>query len=265
MCRPRKALWLRPDRHLEMRPAEEYEAIEAAFSGSATREATTRLSDAQRARLRQYWLDRANGELTTALSFEFMLDDLRAENAPAPLLDLAESAIVDEHRHVDWCLRWARRLGNGESAEARFGGTRPLCLNGASDHDNRLLRTVFGSCFSETVAVHVLTASHSSITLESARILNHQHMKEEIRHARLGWALLAWEGVTERDRTMIAAHVPEMVELTHLTWLSTLRSADDELQALGFLSSPMVAAACEDALADVILPGLEHHRVTSSG
>jgi hypothetical protein len=244
-----------------MTSAEEYEAIEVAFSGSETLDRTAQLTESQRARLREYWVDRADGELTTALSFEYMLDDLRAEGAPAPVLELAESAIADEHRHVDWCLRWARHVGPGEPALARFHGTRPLRFDGASDHDNRLLRSVFGSCFSETVAVHVLTASHAAITLESVRALNHRHLKEEIRHARLGWALLAWDGLTERDRTMIAAHVPAMLEITRKAWLSTPRPADEELHALGFLSSPMVRAACNDALESVVLPGLVHHRV----
>jgi hypothetical protein len=144
---------------------------------------------------------------------------------------------------------------------ARLHGTRPLCFDAASDHDNRLLRTVFGSCFSETVAVHVLTASHAAITLDSVRALNLCHLKEEVRHARLGWALLAWEGVTERDRGMIASHVPTMLEITRKAWLSTSRPADEDLHALGFLSSPMVRGACDDAIESVVLPGLVHHRV----
>jgi hypothetical protein len=238
-----------------------YSAIEAAFAERSTREATLRLTDDQRERLREYWLDRADGELTTALTFEFMRDDLRAEGAPPPLLVLAETAILDEHRHVDWCLNWARHLGKGEPVRARLGGTHPAVFDGASEHDNRWLRTVFGCCFSETVAVHVLTASQAAITLESVRRLNLQHLKEEVGHSRLGWGLLAWRGLSERDRGMIAAHIPEMLNLTRRVWLSTPRPADPNLHALGFLSTPLVGSACEEAIEQVILPGLEHHGV----
>jgi hypothetical protein len=244
-----------------MSESEAYSAIEAAFAEGSTQEVTLRLTDAQRERLRAYWLDRADGELTTALSFEFMLEDLRAEAAPSPLLILAETAIQDEHRHVDWCLTWARHLGRGEPVRARLGGTRPAVFDGASEHDERLLRTVFGCCFSETVAVHVLTASQATITLESVRRLNLQHLKEEVGHSRLGWGLLAWAGLSERDRRMIATHVPEMLDLTRRVWLSTTRPADDDLHALGFLSTPLVRAACDDAIEHVILPGLEHHGI----
>jgi hypothetical protein len=216
------------------------------------------LTSEQRERLHRYWVDRAEGELTTALTFEFMLEDLRHENAPAELLRMAGAAIEDEHRHVDWCLRWARSVDPKRPAEAKLGGTRPLEFDGASPHDNRLLRTVFGCCFSETVAVHVLRASHVHITLDSVRLLNLEHMKEEVPHARLGWALLGWSGVTERDRGMIHEHIPEMTRITRMVWQTTRREADEDLHALGYLSSLIIDEACEEAIQDVVLPGLQH-------
>ena len=77
-----------------------YREIEAAFAAPATRTAREALSAEQRAHLHEFWLARAEGELTTALSFEFMLDDLRALGAPGVLTDLAGRAIGDEHRHT---------------------------------------------------------------------------------------------------------------------------------------------------------------------
>ncbi len=240
---------------------DDYAAIEAAFCDRDTDDAVSRLSEPRRLRLRDYWKERANGELTTALSFEFMLEDLRVEGAPAPLLDLAASAVAEENVHSDWCARWAVRLGHDEP-RARLRGTRPLTFDGASEHDHRLLRTVFGGCFSETVAVHALDASQGAITLPSVRSMNQRHVKDEVRHARLGWALLAWEGVTARDRGMIAERVPELAALTREVWLASLGPADEALHAMGLLSEPMARAAFDDALESVILPGLEHHRVT---
>lgn len=235
-----------------------YQRIERAFAAPDSRARLSELTDEQRQCLHAYWVDRAEGELTTALTFEFMLDDLRAENAPQELLQMASQALEDEHRHVDWCLRWARAVLAEAPAEPKLGGTRPLAFEGASSHDNRLLRTVFGCCFSETVAVHVLRASHAHITLESVRRLNLEHMKEEVPHARLGWALLGWSGVTERDRQMLSEHVPEMTRITRMVWQTTRRPADDALHALGYLSSLIIDAACEEALRDVVSPGLAH-------
>lgn len=240
-----------------------YLDIERAFSAPDTRTRLSELTSEQRDCLHAYWLDRAEGELTTALTFEFMLDDLRQENAPAELLALAQKALEDEHRHVDWCLRWARAVDAERPAEARLGGTRPLAFDGASPRDNRLLRTVFGCCFSETVAVHVLRASHAHITLESVRRLNHEHLKEELPHARLGWALLGWSGIEWCDRDMIAEHVPEMARLTRMVWKTTPRPPDDALHALGYLSSEIIDPACEEALRDVVFPGLQHLGVAS--
>jgi hypothetical protein len=233
-----------------------YAAIEEAFANATTRDAIDALSDEQRRELHEYWVDRANGELTTALTFRFMLDDLTKENVPFPVLELARQAIEDEHRHVEWCLRWACQVDPAACSQATVGGTEPLTFAGASAHDNRLLRTVFGCCFSETVAVHVLLASQAHIAVESVRKLNHQHLKEEVGHARLGWALLGWRELKARDREMIRAHVPEMEELTRLVWQSGGRPNDERLEQLGFLSSRIVDAACDDAIASVVLPGL---------
>jgi hypothetical protein len=240
---------------------EPYRAIEAAFAAPATTSARDALSDEQRDELRRFWLGRADGELTTALSFEFMLDDLRGLGAPAVLTELAEAAVAEEHRHVDWCLRFAAFLGDGATTLPRLGGTRPLTFDGASDHDNRILRTVFGSCFSETVACEVLITSQAAITLDSVRRLNQQHIAEEVNHARLGWGLLGWPELSVRDRSMLSAFVPAMADLTRSLWCGPKRRANVELEALGYLSLPLVEAACERALSGITLPGLERSGV----
>jgi len=236
---------------------EVYAAIERDFESAGTRDAIARLSSDQRSRLRRYWVDRAAGEATTGLTFEFMLDDLTQEGAPAPVLDLARQAIEDEQLHADWCLRWADALDpEEEPARARLSGTAPFCFDRANSHDNRLLRTVFGGCFSETVAVHVLLASHARIRLESVHRLNQQHLREEIGHARVGWALLGWAGVSDSDREMIAAYVPEMIQLTRKVWQSSRPAGEEQLVEMGFLSSSVVDPACDDAIENVVLPGL---------
>jgi hypothetical protein len=235
-----------------------YIAVERDFASTTTRDAIEGLSADQRERLRGYWVDRASGELTTALTFQFMLADLTHEDAPPALLALARSAIADERRHVEWCLLWADMVDASTPARAELGGTDPLCFDGASAHDNRLLRTVFGCCFSETVAVHVLLASHELITLPSVRRLNQQHLKEEVGHARLGWALLGWSGLRDRDRCMIASYVPEMTRITRMVWQTARRDGDERLEQLGFLSSRIVDGACDDAIDSVVLPGLDH-------
>jgi hypothetical protein len=231
-------------------------AVELDFTAEATRRAVDELGESERALLRGYWVDRARGELTTALTFEFMLADLIEESAPRELVALAETAITDEHRHVDWCLRWANFIDDREPAEPEPSGTRPLELDGASAHDNRLLRTVFGCCFSETVAVHVLERSHALITLPSVRRLNHEHLKEEVGHARLGWALAGWPALSPRDRQMLARYVPEMTRLVRMVWQSSTRAEHPALHELGYLSSAIIDPACDEALDGVILPGL---------
>jgi hypothetical protein len=242
---------------------ERYAEIETAFAAPDTAALRASLSDEQRDELRRFWLGRASGELTTALSFEFMLADLRELGAPSALTELAEAAIAEEHRHVDWCLRFARLLSE-EPCQAELGGTRPLTFDGASDRDNRLLRTVFGGCFSETVAVQVLLASQEGLTLDSARRLNRQHVAEEVRHARLGWGFVAWPELGPRDRSMLSAFVPAMAALTRSLWTGPRRAGDAHLESLGYLSLPLIERAMARAFAEVILPGLEHNGIRAA-
>lgn len=241
-----------------MKQPDAYASLEREIVSAETREAIAALDLAQRARLRDYWLDRARGELTTALTFEFMRDDLELEGVPDAIVALARQALADEHRHVDWCLRWAKLVDPEHAAEPELSGTRPLELDGASAHDNRLLRTIFGCCFSETVALHVLRRSHAAIRVPSVRRLNHEHQKEEVGHARLGWALATWPGLSPRDRQMIASYVPELTRLVRMVWQATPRPPDDALHALGYLSSAIIDPACDEALKEVIMPGLAH-------
>jgi hypothetical protein len=234
--------------------------IHRAFDSQETRDAVSALTRDRRDRLHRYWLDRADGELTTALSFEFVLADLEVEGAPATLLDLARRTIEEEHQHTDICVRWAALLRPEEPARAHFRGTRPASFEGASAHDDRLLRPVFAG-LSETVAVHVLHRSQERTTLPAVRLLNQIHIKEELDHARLGWALLAWPELGDPDRKMVAGHVPELISLLRTVWLETERPADSALEELGFLSTPLIATAIDEAIEGVILPGLAHHGI----
>jgi len=84
-----------------------------------------------------YWIDRASGELTTALTFRFMLDDLTKEAAPAPLLALAQKAIADEGRHVDLCLRMGATRRRGEARSGKARRHRASFFDGASARDDR--------------------------------------------------------------------------------------------------------------------------------
>jgi hypothetical protein len=243
--------------HSEMTATSAYAAIAAELRAEGMKAAVARLSSDERSALSSFWLGRADGELTTALSFEFMLQDLKALGAPVELTGLAERSIAEEHHHADWCLRMAALWSEAPLRPARLAGTRPLELHGASAHDNQVLRTVFGCCFSETVAMHVLLASQAVLTLDAIRRLNQQHLAEEVSHARLGWGLLGWQGLPQRDREMVSESVPALSELTRRVWYGPAHAENATLQELGYLSQPLVERACEAAFVEVIYPGLE--------
>src|SRR4051812_48052263 len=106
------------------------------------------LDPAQRAILADYWWRRAEGEITSWVAFGHVLEDLRAEGAPAPVLELAERSVADEYQHAVFCREWAVRFGHAEG-EVRPRSERRLTFRAASERENRLLRIAL-CCFTET-------------------------------------------------------------------------------------------------------------------
>ena len=53
-----------------------------------------------------------------------------------------------------------------------------------------------------------------------------------------------------------------MLRLVRMVWLSAERAPDARLEGLGYLSSAVIAPACDEAIEGVILPGLERLGIT---
>lgn len=218
---------------------------------------TQALSDAARRGIVQHFSSRAAGELTTSIAFEHLADDLNRQVGCADLAKQARRFQQDELRHSKICEEIAARYSSEVLPPTRPRGTRPYVLPSASDEDQRILRTVFGCCFGETIAVQWLTDAHRACTDPEARAENRQHLADEVHHSRLGWAYLGLGVLSKRDKQMIASYLPLMCERSLKSWAHNDTPTPTGIEAFGCPDEEATARSVERAINEVILPGFQ--------
>jgi hypothetical protein len=104
-------------------------------------------------------------------------------------------------------------------------------------------------------------ATPSALAVPSARAqaANRLHLRDEIDHARLGWAHLASPAVDEDLREALAECVPRLLAANVAIWLRR----DDFVSAEGVPGHGVCAhadtvAVIERALQELVLPGFRH-------
>lgn len=220
------------------------------------------LSPDDRAILAAYWRSRGNGEMGAEIAFRQVKDDLVTLGAPAPLVALAERAIKDERKHGYWGRDFALRFGGTDESLPVASRTRTLTFPGASERDNRILRVTF-CCFNETVGCHVLQDIRPRIEEPELRDNNHQHLADELQHARVGWGFLSTLGAC--DRALVHRYLPLLLRMVHIACCTGPERADlEHLVPFGYFTPRVLQAAYDRAVAEVIRPGLAHFSITEA-
>jgi hypothetical protein len=205
-----------------------------------------------RATVAAYWRSRAEGEMTSWVGFRHVLDDLRALGSPQAVLDLAERAVEDERRHAVWCGDWAVRFGH-PGGEIQPRSVEPIRFRGASDVENRLLRVLL-CCLTETVGCFILREVRKVVTHPELRRLNQRHLADEIQHSRVGWGHLATLTASQRDR--LRAWVPAVLGILPEACCEGEEEEREELVPFGYFTPRLPRSAHDEAVREVILPGL---------
>jgi hypothetical protein len=213
------------------------------------------LSEEQRAILAAYWFRRSEGELTSYIGFQHVLADLRAEGAPPVICELAERAVRDEYQHAVWCREWAIRFGHPDSIATRARSTDPVRFGGASERENRLLRIVL-CCFTETVGCIILRHVRMVVDDPALRRLNQRHLADEVQHSRVGWGYLAT--LTPDTRELVEPWLPKVLGFLPKVCCEGPELEREDLVPFGYFTPRLLRAAHDDAVRDVILPGLAH-------
>lgn len=193
--------------------------------------------------------------MTSWVGFQHVLEDLRSEGSPPAVLELAERAVGDEHQHALWCRDWAVRFGHAGEREVRPRSVEPVRFRGASEQQNRLLRISL-CCFTETVGCFILRHVRKVVTEPELRRQNQRHLADELQHSRVGWGHLAT--LTDSQRAFLREWSPKLLGLLPEACCEGPEQDREDLVPFGYFTPRLLRTAHDEAIADVILPGLAH-------
>lgn len=219
------------------------------------------LSPELRADIGWHWARRSESELTSGVVFANISLALLATGVTPEIAFLAARAHSDEVRHAEICRHVATRyLG----ADVPFPRPRQVEKPAPTPSQARLaatLHVVQNCCFNESVAMVFLRTCLDQAEHELVRLALRELMREEVDHSRVGWAHLSSVAVTEADRDGVARAVPRFIDDMRQLWLTD--PGPPVPPGHGVLDPPELARVVEEALDELILPGLEHCGVTS--
>lgn len=221
------------------------------------------LDPGTRRTLGRIWADRAQSELNAGSGFAIVVTELYELGADNAVIRLATRAAHDEARHSELC----RLL-----AEAYLGepvpSPRPKRVGmpqhaGVDDSLRRHLHVVGLCCINETLAVGFVEACLETTEAPLVRAVQHEHLTDEIDHARVGWAHLASEAVDARTRGGIGELLPRLLRANLSLWRSRIAELPEEgVAAHGYPPRERLLRAVDETVQGVILPGFRHVDIT---
>jgi hypothetical protein len=114
-------------------------------------------------------------------------------------------------------------------------------------------------CVTESLSTALLIAMRDAAEPPRIRDTIHAILKDEVRHSRLGWAVLAhFSQAEDRDLGWLAEEVPKMLRaaLPEVVEEAALVEEGRGLPAYGILGRAEVRAISEATIESTILPGL---------
>jgi hypothetical protein len=207
--------------------------------------------------LTQLWWMQSATELRVATSFAIVHEALGALGAEPALVALAARAVDDEHRHRALCLELAARYaGRAVEPPPALPPQQPAHALAASEDERRALFVIGQCALNETFASAYLTTAHRGATSPLARAALHELLRDEVDHARLGWAYVSTLPAARR-----AAISDWLVPLTIANlreWRASAASHTEAYEAHGVPRAEAVRAALDEVVREVLVPGFAH-------
>jgi len=196
------------------------------------------------------------------LVFTQLHAELRLFGANEGVLELSARAIEDEAFHAELCRLTAELYLQGPATLAPPAHPPAPAFPVCSARVSRALFAALHSAINETLAVSYLSACLAEAESETPQPVLKAILSDEVRHARIGWAVLGSPKLSRHDRVTIASFMPALLDVCVGTWLADSEDCPDHLPAgHGHIGRSKIAVAIDQTLDDVILPGLEHVRV----
>ena len=212
------------------------------------------------ARAGALWSHRARAELDAAARFGSVAEGLAALGTPRPIIDLARRAVEDEQRHHLRCAELARCFDTDPGPAPVVHA--PSLDVGSNDLRARVLHELVAmSCITETLSTALLIEMRARATDPLVRDVVHHVLRDEVDHARLGWAYLE-AGVDPSLLARVSERLPGMLRDTASEELFS--DAPDPpgattLAGLGGLPRSTRCQIFASTMREVVFPGLQRH------
>jgi hypothetical protein len=210
-----------------------------------------------RERIGAEWLRRAEVELTAAAFTARIVHGLLSDGAIPDVLALAAQAVADEVRHAGICHEVAERYLGSHAPLPRARPTEDPAFGDCPPPLSRLLALVMHSCVNETLATVCLREGLLLCVAPTAKAATQQLLRDDLNHARMGWAHLASPHVDAAARHHVARALPTLLRFGYEGWMSEPRAPFDD-PAHGVLGHPRFPSLMKSALVDLVLPGFDH-------
>jgi hypothetical protein len=199
------------------------------------------------------WRVRERVEQEAAQMFATLAGGLRELGLAAPVVALAEKAAADERDHAIRCRRIVDAHAPGLEP---FAVAPPPRLGPPSltPRQRTIYEAVALCCVTETLSVALLGTMRDVVKDELVADTVSHILRDEIDHARIGWAVLAATG-GGGGHGWLAPHIAGMVRAA-LRQDEAMVARGEDLSAYGILTRPQVDDVVRQTLDHVILPGL---------
>jgi hypothetical protein len=214
-----------------------------------------------RARVARVWTERSAAEQRAAVLFTLVARDLLADGAIPEVLDLATRAVHDELRHVEVCRQVATRYAG---TEVPWPAPEPAPEPGFRDAPpdlTRVLHVVFNTCIAESVGAAFLQVCRADAEGPLVRAALQVLLRDDVGHARIGWAHLASGRVAARHLPAIGAALPGLLRAVRDGWYERCAEIDAREApppGHGCATTSAIRGAVDMTLREVIVPGFEY-------
>ncbi len=223
----------------------------------------------QQARLAaaRVWRHRARAELEASARFTRLAAELATGDAVALVVAMAHDAAADELRHAEQCANLVRAFEGGSFELGALPQVRVVAPNGLAFRERLLYEVVAMSCVTETLSAALLGELVARATDSLVHETMHGILRDEVNHARLGWAHLAAErerGVTD----VVGPSLPAMLAGTvteELFASSAEHPVQQMLSGLGALDRADCRRIFCDTLSQVVFPGFPRFGLATAG
>jgi len=235
------------------------------FELSASDPVVEALPVAMRRDIAKVWRRRAMNERRASFVFADLHENLVAFAAEPDVLELSRTAVEDELRHAELCAELSRRYDPIVAPpEVALPVPSPEFPRRAP-HVAQALFAALQSSVNETLATGYMGACLDQATGVWPREALRAILRDEVRHARIGWAVLASTRLSPADRANIAGTMPRLLEVCVGAWWAEVEPERSvELpEGHGGLARSDLLATVRETLSGVILPGLDHVGIDS--